>query len=108
MAAFRILEYQTEARQKPYPEWRASLKDRIAAALIKTHVTRMELGHFGKHRFVGDGVWELKIAYGPGYRVYFMHDAGRLIILLCGGDKGSQDRDIERARAYAADYWRRK
>jgi putative addiction module killer protein len=71
-------------------------------------VTRMELGHFGVHRHVGDGVWELKIRYGPGYRVYYIRDGERLIILLCGGDKGSQERDIARAKTYAADYWRRK
>ena len=76
--------------------------------MIRTHTTRLELGHFGDHRAVGDGIWELKIRYGPGYRVYYLLDGEKLIILLCGGHKGSQDRDIANAKTYAADYRRRK
>jgi putative addiction module killer protein len=67
----------------------------------------MELGHFGKQRWVGDGVWELKIKFGPGYRVYYLIEREQVVILLCGGDKGTQDRDITRAKDYATDYWRR-
>lgn len=107
MAAFRILEYQTDRLRKPYAAWLRGLRDRIGVSIIKSHVTRMELGHFGDHRHIDDEIWELKIKYGPGYRVYYLLDE-RSIILLCGGDKSSQDRDVERARAYAADYWRRQ
>jgi putative addiction module killer protein len=107
VVGFRILEYQTENSRRPYTEWLKDL-DKVSAAIIRTHVARMELGHFGVHRYAGACVWELKIRYGPGYRVYYLRDEGRLVILLCGGDKGSQKRDIDRAKTYAADYGRRK
>jgi putative addiction module killer protein len=71
-------------------------------------VERIRLGNFGDHRAVGEGVSELRIHFGPGFRVYFLRDGDALIILLCGGEKRSQERDIARAKAYAADYWRRK
>jgi putative addiction module killer protein len=68
----------------------------------------MQLGHFGKSRNITDGVWELKIYFGPGYRVYYLKEGKNLVILLCGGDKSSQDRDIGRAKIYAEDYRRRR
>jgi putative addiction module killer protein len=105
---FKVLEYQTESWKKPYAEWLRGLKDRIGASIIKSRVARMKLGHFGTSRHVGNGVCELKVRYGPGYRVYYLRDGEQLIILLCGGDKGDQDRDVERAKDYATDYWRRK
>jgi putative addiction module killer protein len=105
---FSVLEYQTENWRKPYAEWVKGLKDRTGAAIIRSHVTRMELGHFGNHRPVGDGVWEMKIHFGPGYRVYYLHDGERVVILLCGGDKDTQARDIAQAKNYATDYGRRK
>jgi putative addiction module killer protein len=63
----------------------------------------MELGNFGDARSVGEGVRELRIDYGPGYRVYFVQRGQEIVILLCGGDKGSQARDIELARRMAKD-----
>lgn len=106
-APYRVLRYQTSDSRQPYTEWWQGLKDRVGASIIKAHVDRMELGHFGKSRWVGEDVWELKITYGPGYRVYYLRDGEHVVILLCGGDKGSQKRDIQKAKEYATDYWRR-
>jgi putative addiction module killer protein len=105
---FEILRYQTPEGEQPYTEWVNHLRDRQAANLIHARVDRLEQGHFGKVRHIEDKVWEMKIDFGPGYRVFYLRDGERIIILLCGGDKGSQDRDIARAQRYATDYWRRK
>jgi putative addiction module killer protein len=67
-------------------------------------ITRVRLGNFGDARTVGDGVHELRIHTGPGYRVYFGREGDAVVILLCGGDKGPQNRDIERAKDYWRDY----
>lgn len=67
-------------------------------------INRLRLGNFGDHKVVGDGVFELRIDYGPGYRVYFARDGAEIVILLIGGDKRTQDRDIETAKEYWADY----
>ena len=83
-------------------------KDKLGAAIIRNRVRRLRQGHFGDHRNVGDGVWELRIFFGPGYRVYYLLDGECLVILLCGGDKDSQDKNIGMAKHFAADYWRRK
>ena len=72
--------------------------------MIEKRLTRVQLGNLGDHKALGDGISELRIDFGPGYRVYFGQDAGALVILLCGGDKSSQDADIRQARAYWADY----
>ena len=108
MPEITILEYQTPSEKRPYVEWIRELKDRQAAAIIRTRINRVRLGQFGSHRNVGDKVWELKISFGPGYRVYYLMDGENMVILLCGGDKSTQSRDIEKAKEYAADYWRRK
>src|SRR5258708_24952082 len=103
---YKLLRYVSLQGDQPYTEWLITLKDRVGAGVIRAHVDRMQLGHFGKSRFVGEGVWELKIHFGPGYRVYYFKEGKNLIILLCGGDKGSQGRDIEKAKIYAEDYRR--
>lgn len=103
-----ILEYQTPTGRRPYVEWMRKLKDRQGAAIIRTRLNRVRLGQFGSHRSVGEKVWELKISFGPGYRIYYLMDGETMVILLCGGDKSTQPRDIEQAREFAADYLRRK
>ena len=90
--------------KSPYSDWLNSLKDIKARAIIRVRIDRVKLGNFGKSRSVGDGAYELKISYGPGYRVYYGRDGDKLVVLLCGGDKGSQKRDIEKARAYWSEY----
>lgn len=69
---------------------------------------RVRLGNLGQYRSAGEGVFELKIDFGPGYRVYFGQEGNTVVILLCGGDKKTQDKDIKSAREYWADYRRRR
>lgn len=68
---------------------------------------RVELGNFSEHKFVRDGVWELRVDVGPGYRVYYALEGEMIVLPLCGGDKGSQMRDVERAVTCWSDYQRR-
>jgi putative addiction module killer protein len=85
-----------EIRQtEVYANWFASLRDRQARARIDVRIRRLSLGNPGDVRLVGEGVSELRIDYGPGYRVYFVQRGLELVILLAGGDKRTQDRDIQ-------------
>lgn len=78
-----------------YSRWFASLRDRKARARIQTRLDRLQLGLLGDVKPVGEGVLELRIDYGPGYRVYFVHRGQELVILLAGGDKSTQEKDIK-------------
>ena len=84
-----------------YLDWINSLKDRAARARIQVRVDRLVHGNPGKHRKLTDGVCELKIDFGPGYRVYYTERGGALIVLLAGGDKSTQAQDIKTAIALA-------
>jgi len=87
-----------EIRQtETYADWFNSLRDRRARARIDVRIRRLSLGNPGDVRPIGSGVSELRIDYGPGYRVYFVQSGPMLIILLAGGDKRTQDRDIKKA-----------
>ena len=93
-----------EVRQSAvFRAWMTELKDHRARARIAARIDRVIEGNPGDVKAVGDGVSELRIAYGPGYRVYFTRRGSRLFILLCGGDKSSQRRDIRTAKALAKD-----
>ncbi|MBU2573920.1 MAG: type II toxin-antitoxin system RelE/ParE family toxin [Elusimicrobia bacterium] len=100
MTRKRAIIYKTAKGYEPYAEYVDSLRDREGAAGIRARVTRAELGNLGDHRSVGEGVVELRIHFGPGYRIYAGLHGEDLIILLCAGDKGSQNRDIRKAMAY--------
>lgn len=89
----------------PFSEWLDSLRDIKARAQIKKRLRRAELGNLGEYNSVGHGVHEMKIHFGPGYRVYFGMEEQRLIVLLCGGDKSTQSKDVKLAHEYWAD-WR--
>src|SRR6476646_7556453 len=93
-----LREYETPKGKIAFKEWLLSLRDIQAKAKIFARLERLRFGHFGDCVFVGDGVYELRVHFGPGYRVYIGEDKGILIILLCGGDKSSQWRDIEKAK----------
>ena len=82
--------------------WFDRLRDEQARRRIQVRIDRLQCGNPGPHRVLAGGLIELKIDYGPGYRVYTCHRGALLVILLCGGDKDSQDRDIETARTLAA------
>jgi putative addiction module killer protein len=84
-----------------FTAWLDNVKDERAAARIVTRIRRMEIGNAGDVRSVGDGVSEIRIDYGPGYRVYFARRGRTLVILLCGGDKKSQRKDIALAKRIA-------
>lgn len=101
------LEVRIYARSdgtEPFTEWLRGLRDGTTRNRIRQRIARVRLGNFGDARSVGEGVQELRIHTGPGYRVYFGREGEALVILLCGGDKGSQDRDIERAQEYWRDH----
>lgn len=102
-----VLIYQTQEGKAPFEEWLNSLRDRKGVAKIRVRVDRARLGNLGQCRSVGEGVFELKIDFGPGYRVYFGQEGNTVVILLYGGDKSTQDKDIKSAREYWADYRRR-
>jgi putative addiction module killer protein len=80
-----------------YRDWINALKDRVGRARIQFRVDRLVHGNPGSHRNLTDGVSELKVDFGPGYRVYHTHKGSRLLLLLVGGDKSTQQKDIERA-----------
>jgi putative addiction module killer protein len=84
-----------------FSSWFGALRDRRAKVRIQARIDRMELGNFGDVAPVGEGVSELRIHYGPGYRVYFVQRGPILLVLLAGGDKGSQDADIQNAKEIA-------
>lgn len=87
-----------------FEKWFGGLKDRRASARIRQRLARMEQGHVGDVKPVGEGVSEMRINYGPGYRVYFTRSGAIVILLLCGGDKGTQSRDIEEAKRIAREW----
>ena len=100
----QLVIYETPDGRRPFSEWLSGLKDRRARAIVRARLERVQLGNLGNCRSLGDGVFELKIYYGPGYRVYFGQDGENLVVLLCGGDKGSQQRDIDKAKSLWEDY----
>ena len=94
-----------EVRQTPeYERWFASLRDRTARVRVDIRIRRLSLGNFGAVKPVGEGVSELKIDVGPGYRVYFIQHGGHFVLLLVGGDKSTQARDIKKAKELARKY----
>jgi putative addiction module killer protein len=93
-----------EVRQTAaFGEWLDALRDLRAAARIDARIGRLRRGLFGDAKAIGEGISELRVDYGPGYRIYFVRRGDTVVILLCGGDKGSQTRDIARAKALAAE-----
>ena len=97
----QIFYYQTSDGRIPFREWLFRL-DPSAYARVAARLLRLSEGNFGDFKNLGLGIFELRIHWGPGYRVYYGENRGTLIILLCGGDKKSQPRDIRRA----LEYWR--
>lgn len=104
---YEILDYLTSEGRDPFKEWLADLADRQARARVAVRVQRMAAGNFGDHKPLSDGVWELKIDHGPGYRVYYAQAGRKLVLLLIGGDKRRQQSDIETAVRYWQDWQRR-
>jgi putative addiction module killer protein len=104
-----VVAYQTEEGLRPYEKWFNGLRDRRGQIAIDNRLTRLQRGLFGDSKDLGDGVKELRIDFGPGYRVYFALDGPTVVLLLCGnakGSKNSQNKDITEAKAYWNDYKR--
>ncbi len=97
-----LVFYTTVADGCPFEAWLNRLRDRQARVRIKTRLDRVMLGNFGDFKSVGEGVFELRIDYGPGYRVYFAKTEATIVLLLYGGDKATQPQDILKAQ----DYWK--
>lgn len=102
-----VRRYQREDGSVPVTEWLSSIRDKIAQAAARTRIRRLEVGVFGDCKPVGEGVLELRIDVGAGYRLYCARHGNELVLLLCGGDKGTQASDIKRAKSYWSDWKRR-
>ncbi|MBP9865278.1 MAG: type II toxin-antitoxin system RelE/ParE family toxin [Candidatus Omnitrophica bacterium] len=100
----QIFLYQTVAGHIPFEEWLEALIDQTARAKIRVRLGRLSDGHWGDFKSVGHGVFELRIHWGPGYRVYFGLRGIDFVILLSGGDKRRQQDDIQKAQDYWQDY----
>ena len=100
--------YETATGKRPFETWIKGLKEIRARAKIMTRLDRMKLGNFGDCKSLQKGVFELRIHAGSGIRIYYGKIGNKIILLLCGGDKGSQDRDIAKAKEYLKDYQSRE
>jgi putative addiction module killer protein len=92
----------------PFDRWLDNLRDSVGKARIRLRLKRVKLGNLGDYKSVGDGVYEFRVDVGPGYRVYFGQVGSTVVLLLCAGDKGSQDRDILKAKEYWEEYEKRQ
>lgn len=104
MNPVEIRQYQTKDGRTPVSEWIDGLRDANARARIVARLDRLAAGLLGDWKALGGGISELRIDHGPGYRVYCAQRGDTFILLLCGGDKRTQAKDIERAHAYWKDY----
>jgi putative addiction module killer protein len=102
-----IRRYTTAGGRDIFGEWLANLGDLKARARIAVRIDRLAGGNFGDWNSIGEGLHELRIDYGPGYRVYYGKIETARVLLLCGGDKRKQSADIKKARAYWKDYKKR-
>lgn len=103
-----IQQYKIPDGKIPFSEWLESLRDFKGKAKIVKRLERVSEGNLGDARSLGEGVWEFKIDFGPGYRVYFGQVETTIVLLLCGGDKSTQEQDISKAKKYWTEYRSRK
>jgi putative addiction module killer protein len=108
MNSVEIHHYLTSAGTDPYQRWLDELKDLRGRVTIQRRIDRIANGNFGDHRFCRDGVWELRIQFGPGYRVYYGREGETVVVLLGGGSKRTQSTDIKEAVRYWLDYQQRR
>jgi putative addiction module killer protein len=104
----KISHYMTRDGKSVFQSWFRVLNDGMAKFKITQRLIRAKDGNFGDTRTVGDGVHEMRVDHGPGYRIYYANDGDTIILLLCGGDKRTQDKDIKASKRYWVDYKKRK
>ena len=102
-----VLHYQAADGRIPFREWLGTVTDPVAYAAIQVRQDRLTRGLFGDCEPVGEGVWELRIDTGAGYRAYYARSGKKVVLLLCGGDKRKQTADIKTAKEYWRDYEQR-
>jgi len=100
----RVIVYADDCEKEPFTEWLFGLRDVMGRKRILARVSRLQQGNYGDCEPVGEGVSELRLFFGSGYRVYFGEHGNDIVVLLCGGDKGSQSKDIQQAKAYWKEY----
>ena len=96
----QLRNYVTTSGKVPFSDWLLGLKDPVTRARIRQRLDRLSLGQYGDYKSVGDGVYELRLAFGSGYRIYFAQTDDELVILLCAGDKSTQEKDVRTAKLY--------
>ncbi len=99
-----VIVYADKNGREPFTDWLYGLRDIMGRKRILARIARLGQGNFGDCEPVGEGVSELRLFFGPGYRVYFGEDENSIVVLLCGGDKGSQNQDIREAKACWREY----
>ena len=97
---YRVRHYVSPAGADLFSDWLKSVRDPVAKVRIVKRVNRMEQGNFGDNSFCGDGVWEMRVDVGAGYRVYYARAGTYIMLLLCGGDKRTQSADIKAAKKH--------
>ena len=95
-----LLNYIASNGKEPFEEWLTNIKDKVIRARIRTRLDKLSLGHYGDVKAIEGGVFELRFSFGAGYRIYFGEVDKLIIVLLCGGDKSTQIKDIKRAKGY--------
>lgn len=103
-----LLRYQGEDGHEPFSEWLDSMRDRVAQARVRIRLRQVQAGNFGDCKTVGEGVLELRVHVGAGYRVYCGRHGKSVVLLLCGGDKTTQANDIKRAKDLWSEWKRRQ
>jgi putative addiction module killer protein len=96
----KLLIYTNEAGKSPFEDWLKSLKDKIIRARIQRRLDFLQMGHYGDYKSLGDGIFELRLAFGSGFRIYFAEVNEAIVLLLSGGNKASQNKDIKIAKSY--------
>lgn len=99
-----VRHYLTANGADPFQKWLDSLQDLKARVAILRRIDRLMLGNLGDHKFCGEGVWELRVDIGPGYRIYYAQQGKCIVLLLCGGSKRTQKADIRKATGYWHDF----
>ena len=100
----QVIFYQDDSGNEPFKNWINSLRNPATRRRVLQRIFRMQSGNYGDNKFLKDGVFELRLKFGAGYRVYFGEDGETIVVLLCGGDKSTQKKDIETAKRYWQDY----